>query len=64
MSPSDRAQWLELFPAKPDLILPFVPPGEWYDLLWQGMPLPRKGPSAGALRGALRPLAERIAGND
>lgn len=60
----NRGQWMELFPAKPDLILPFISPGEWYDLLWQGMPLPRKGPSAEALRRALKPLAERIAGKD
>ncbi|MGU3473267.1 serine/threonine-protein kinase [Paenibacillus sp. D51F] len=58
----DRAEWLALLPEKPAIVIPYLEPSEWYALLWRGMPLPRKGKSAAALRQALAALSEMLPG--
>lgn len=58
----ERSEWLALLPEKPAIVIPYLEPSEWYALLWRGMPLPRKGKSAAALRQALAALAAMLPG--
>ncbi|WP_164762940.1 serine/threonine-protein kinase [Paenibacillus humicus] len=58
----ERAEWLAMLPEKPAIVIPYLEPSEWYALLWEGMPLPRKGNAAAALRQALGALSALLPG--
>ncbi|OXM16446.1 serine/threonine protein kinase [Paenibacillus herberti] len=55
-----RREWLGMLPCRPDAFIPFLPPEDWYMMLWQGFPLPRKGRSASRLRASMKPLTEAV----
>ncbi|SDT55172.1 serine/threonine protein kinase [Paenibacillaceae bacterium GAS479] len=55
-----RREWLSMLPNRPDAFIPFLPPEDWYMMLWQGFPLPHKGRSANRLRAGLKPLVEAV----